>query len=53
MSLRWKLSKLNYIFRRVSFVDFDGRDGGLALFWNDQIDVNILFASLHHIASYS
>lgn len=31
------------------FVDSAGRAGGLALVWSDDVKVNILSASLHHI----
>lgn len=30
-------------------MDSTSRAGGLALFWNDNVEINILSASLHHI----
>ncbi|XP_021842437.2 uncharacterized protein [Spinacia oleracea] len=36
-------------FSESYFVDSEGRAGGLALLWNDNIGVTVLSASLHHI----
>jgi hypothetical protein len=43
-NLRWRLGLKNCI-----AVDSDGRSGGLALFWHESIEVNLLEKNFHYI----